>query len=154
MRRVRQRQQEIANQRAQEAAILKKEKQQKEKQRKNEAALLKQDGGRRLRDGSRTNTTTTPTTNRLRNNDYNPMQPWNTGTSDYRYVGRTIIAGKYCNRCCKNQSADKTLTVATMNNIIDRRGGLHREEVHDDQAGVRSSRLSTFDWASAFRSCV
>jgi len=93
MRKVRQRQQEIADKRAQEAAAQRKEKQQKEKQRKNEAALLKHEGGRRLRDGSRTNTTTTSSSNRLRSNDYNPMQPWNTGTSGFRPSARTPPRG-------------------------------------------------------------
>ena len=85
MRRIRERQQQIADERAKAAAILKKEKERKEKERKNNAAL-KHHEGQRLSDGQRTTNTTSSSSSRLRSNDYNPMQPWNTGSSGYRYA--------------------------------------------------------------------
>lgn len=93
MRKARERQQKIADERAKEAAILRKEKEAKERERKNQAALKKYPGDR-LGDGRPSNNTsrsTSSSSSRLRSNDYNPMQPWNSGTSSYRYVLSAIL---------------------------------------------------------------
>ena len=93
MRKARERQQKIADERTKEAAILRKEKEAKERKRKNQAALKKYPGDR-LGDGRPTNNTsrsTSSSSSRLRSNDYNPMQPWNSGTSSYRYVLSAIF---------------------------------------------------------------
>lgn len=86
MRKARERQQKIADERAKEAAILRKAKEAEERDRKNQAALKKYPGDR-LGDGRPRNNTsrsTSSSSSRLRSNDYNPMQPWNTSTSSYR----------------------------------------------------------------------
>ena len=82
MRRVRQRQQEIANERAKEAAKERKKKEAIEKERKNQIAKSKkpESGGSRLGDGSSTNSSAE------RRNDRNPLQPLASHTSSYRYV--------------------------------------------------------------------
>lgn len=93
MKKARERQQKIADERAKEAAILRKEKERQEKDRKNQAALKKYPGDR-LGDGKPQNNTsrsTSSSSSRLRSNDYNPMQPWNTSTSSYRYVLYAIM---------------------------------------------------------------
>jgi len=95
MRKVRERQQQLADERAKAAAILRKEKEAKEKQRKNQAAL-KNYPGDRLGDGTRSgdsSTNATSSSSRLRTNDFNPMQPWDTGTSSYRPTRRTPPSG-------------------------------------------------------------
>ena len=97
MRKVRQRQQQIADEHAKEAAIKRKEKEAKEKERKNQAALRHYPGDR-LGNGTRpsSSTTTTTTSNsRLRTNDFNPMQPGNSGTSSYRYVACIVLEHRH-----------------------------------------------------------
>ena len=96
LRQVRARQQEVANQRAIEAAKLRKEKEDRERERKNQAAQKStHQGGDRL-DPSKPKTTTRKrrtnnTSSRSDDRDgYNPMQPWSSHTSGYRYV-RTLI---------------------------------------------------------------
>mmetsp|Transcript_16475 Transcript_16475/g.33869 ORF Transcript_16475/g.33869 Transcript_16475/m.33869 type:complete len:166 (+) Transcript_16475:138-635(+) len=84
MRRVRQRQQEIANERAKEAAKERKKKEAEEKERKNQIAKSKkpESGGSRLGDGSSTNSSAE------RRNDRNPLQPLASHTSSYRPARR------------------------------------------------------------------
>eukprot|EP00980_Cylindrotheca_fusiformis_P029794 scaffold23862_cov98-Cylindrotheca_fusiformis.AAC.2 len=72
---VRQRQQELANERAKQAAIVRKEKEEKERERKNHAAKKKTTSGDRLGGASEG-----------RACGYNPMQPWTANSSGYRCV--------------------------------------------------------------------
>jgi len=79
MRRVRQHQQQIANERAKEAASKRKEKEAKERDRRNQAAKNKKSGitGNRLGDGSSDSSDT-------RTNGRNPMQPLTSNTQSFR----------------------------------------------------------------------
>jgi hypothetical protein len=79
LRLVRERQQQIANERAKQADILRKEKEKKEKERKNNVAKEKKKktqgdrlGGTNAFDGSSCT--------------YNPLQPWSSNSTGYRYV--------------------------------------------------------------------
>ena len=74
MRRARERQQEIASQRAKEAAVLRKEKEEQEKKRKNSSATLKAKNGEKL--NSTSTSRSTP--------GYNPLQPWSASSTSYR----------------------------------------------------------------------
>ncbi len=73
LRQVRLRQQELATQRALEAAKLKKEHDDKERQRKNNVAKKAIQGGDTVGDGSSRDAP-----------GYNPMQPWTVHSSGYR----------------------------------------------------------------------
>lgn len=75
LRQVRLRQQEIANQRAQEAAKLRKEKEAQEKDRKNHVAKKRPTGGDTLGKGSSAAS---------RGGGYNALQPWSSQSSGYR----------------------------------------------------------------------
>jgi hypothetical protein len=77
MRKVRQRQQEIADERAKEAAIKRKEKEAQEKDRKNHIAKKRETGGSRLGDGGGSSSGS---------DGRNPMQPWTSNEPTYRYV--------------------------------------------------------------------
>jgi hypothetical protein len=79
LRQVRLKQQEIANERAKQAAILRKQKQDAEKERKNHVALnkKKQEGGDALGGESTSNKTTAAPI-------YNPLQPLAASCSGYR----------------------------------------------------------------------
>lgn len=74
---VRERQQALANQRAQEAAKLRKEKQQQEKDRKNNVATKKVDTSKGDVLGGDSGGATTCA--------FNPMQPWTGSSNGYRY---------------------------------------------------------------------
>jgi len=78
---VRERQQALANQRAQEAAQVRKEKEKKEKDRKNHVAKNKEKGGDRL--GGDSGATCS----------YNPMQPWTGHSNGYRPARRSTRRG-------------------------------------------------------------
>lgn len=77
LRQVRLRQQEVANQRAQEAAKIRKEKEAEERDRKNHVAKKRPTGGDRLGSTEASSSAS---------GGYNPMQPWSSQTSGYRYV--------------------------------------------------------------------
>lgn len=74
---VRKRQQEIADERAKQAAILRKEKEHKERERKNNSARKsnKTTPGDKLGGASD-----------IQACDYNPMQPWSSSSNGYRCV--------------------------------------------------------------------
>jgi hypothetical protein len=98
LRQVRLRQQEIANERAKEAAKLRKEKEEAERERKNNVAKKKPPSGdgERLGTGSLNDNDNQAITKRKKKMDttsnssssggYNPMQPWTSHASGYRYV--------------------------------------------------------------------
>lgn len=84
MRKVRLRQQEIANQRALVAEKLRKEKEAAEKARKNQVILQKHlDGGRRM-DGVGEDGKKKDDGDDNKKGGYNPLQPWSAGSSGFR----------------------------------------------------------------------
>lgn len=78
--RVRLAQQELANERAKEAAKNRKEEEAKEKERKNNVAKPKPKPG-----GSRLGESTT--------NSYSPLQPWSSSSGGYKPTRRTVRRG-------------------------------------------------------------
>mmetsp|Transcript_25973 Transcript_25973/g.61102 ORF Transcript_25973/g.61102 Transcript_25973/m.61102 type:complete len:177 (-) Transcript_25973:365-895(-) len=88
MRRVRERQQDIANERAKEALRKRKEKEAEEKERKNNVAKdSKPETGSRLGDGSST-TNTSSSTGLSGTSGRNPLQPGTSNSSSYRPARR------------------------------------------------------------------
>mmetsp|Transcript_15074 Transcript_15074/g.41923 ORF Transcript_15074/g.41923 Transcript_15074/m.41923 type:complete len:170 (+) Transcript_15074:117-626(+) len=88
IRRVRERQQDIANERAKEALRKRKEKEAEEKERKNNVAKdSKPETGSRLGDGSST-TNTSSSTGLSGTSGRNPLQPWTSNSSSYRPARR------------------------------------------------------------------
>lgn len=78
LRKARLRQQEVATERALEAAKLKAEKEAQERQRKNNVAKKTNEGGNKLGGGSNSSSQGPE--------GYNPMQPWSGHSSGYRWV--------------------------------------------------------------------
>jgi hypothetical protein len=86
--RVRLRQQEIANEKAQEAEKIRKEKEAKDRERRNACAKPSDPkGGTKLGGGSGSSPSSTPTTS----SGYNPMQPWSSNGRGYRYVSNAFL---------------------------------------------------------------
>jgi hypothetical protein len=84
MRQVRLKQQELATQRAAEAAKVRKEKEAEDRERKNNVAKPKKEtGGDKLGGGSGNNNTSSSSGDACA---YTPMQPWASNSSGYRYV--------------------------------------------------------------------
>ena len=99
MQRVRELQQERANELAQRAAEERKKKDEQERKRKNSVAQLNPNhktGGGRTLGGSSSSSQRTSTTDR---GGYNPMQPWTAGTSGYRYVMMMMMRFSVFNLC-------------------------------------------------------
>ncbi|CAJ1966760.1 unnamed protein product [Cylindrotheca closterium] len=86
---VRERQQQLANQRALEAAKLRKEKQQNEKDRKNQVAQNKKKKGDVLGNGSASASTSPSASASGASCAYNPMQPWSGHSNGFRFVTTT-----------------------------------------------------------------
>lgn len=87
MLRVRERQQEIANERAKQAAIERKQKEEEErKKRKDDAARLKAKNAKQRLGDATSGMNSDTTTSRPRSSSRNPLQPFASNTSSYRYV--------------------------------------------------------------------
>ena len=88
LRAVRLRQQEVANERAKQAAALKKKQKMLQKQSKDLETETGTDDFKPKKKKKKNTTTSTTTTGSRggRSGDYNPMNPWSGGSTRYRWV--------------------------------------------------------------------
>lgn len=93
MLRVRERQQEIANERAKQAPIERKQKEEEErKKRKDDAALRKAENSKQRLGDATSGMNNDTTTSRARSSGRNPLQPFASNTSSYRPPRRSANA--------------------------------------------------------------